>query len=161
MLQPAAIDGLAFARNAERVEGRLALDAMPRLARSGCSAAALGFVLAGEINQRGKPGLKLAVDGSVRLQCQRCLESLEFPLHLDVQLELAANEAQVAAGDDDEVDRILAGPDMDVAALVEDEVLLGLPMVPKHAQCKAAAGSEVTARPSAFEKLAVLKKLNR
>ena len=160
MLQPAAIDGLAFARNAAVLEGRLDLDTMPRLAQSGCSGASLDFVLAGEISQRGKPALGLTVDGIVRLECQRCLESLEFPLHLAVQLELTTSEAEIAATDgEDDIDRVLAGAEMNVAALLEDEVLLALPMVPKHAHCKAVAGLEGSARPSAFEGLALLKKL--
>src|SRR3990172_3907166 len=62
MLQPAAIDGLAFVRNAAVLEGRLGMESLPRLAQSGCSGSVLDFVLTGEINERGKPGLKLAVE---------------------------------------------------------------------------------------------------
>ena len=160
MLQPAAIDGLAFARNAAVLEGRLGMESLPRLAQSGCSDSVLDFVLTGEINERGKPGLKLAVDGSVRLQCQRCLGSLELPLHLEAQLEFAASEAEITAADDD-IERVVAGREMSIAALVEDEVLLALPMVPKHEQCSAAAGLGANAEPSAFQALATLRKLNR
>jgi len=160
MLQPAAIDGLAFARTAAVLKGQLGMESLPRLAQSGCSGAAVDFVLTGEINERGKSGLKLAVDGSVRLQCQRCLGKLEFPLHLEVQLEFARSEAEITAADDD-VERVVASGEMSVAALVEDEVLLALPMVPKHERCSAAAGLGADARPSAFQTLAALKKLNR
>jgi uncharacterized protein len=160
MLQPAAIDGLAFARNATVLDGRLGMESLPRLAQSGCSGSFLDFVLTGEINERGKPGLKLAVDGSVRLQCQRCLGSLELPLHLEAQLEFASSEAEITAADDD-IERVAAGREMSVAVLVEDEVLLALPMVPKHEQCSAAAGLGANAEPSAFQALAVLGKLNR
>ena len=80
MLQPAAFDGLALARDAAVLAGRLGLESLPRLAQSGCSGSVLDFVLTGEINERGKPGLKLAVDGGVRLQCQRCLGSLDLPV---------------------------------------------------------------------------------
>ena len=83
MLQPAAIDGLTFARNAAVLEGRLGLESLPRLAQSGCSGSIIDFVLNGEINERGRPSLRLLVDGSVRLECQRCLDSLDLPLHLD------------------------------------------------------------------------------
>lgn len=160
MLQPAAIDGLAFVRNAAVLEGRLGVESLPRLAQSGCSGSVLDFVLTGEINERGKPGLKLAVDGSVRLQCQRCLGSLDLPLHLEAQLEFASSEAEITAADDD-IERVVAGREMNVVALVEDEVLLALPMVPKHEQCSAAAGLGADAEPSAFQALAALKKLNR
>ena len=159
MLQPAAIDGLAFARSAAVLEGRLGLESLPRLAQSGCSASVLDFVLTGEINERGMPGLRLAVDGSVRLQCQRCLDGLELPLHLKAELQFATSEAEMAAADDD-VERVLAGREMSVAALIEDEILLALPMVPKHERCTAADSGSGAKNP-AFQALAVLKKLNK
>jgi uncharacterized protein len=157
MLQPAAIDGLAFARGATVLKGQLGLESLPRLAESGCTGAVVDFVLEGEINERGKPGLRLVVDGSVRLECQRCLDGLDLPLHLEAQLELAASDAEIAAADDD-VERVLAGREMSVAALVEDEVLLALPMVPKHEQCSARAGLGAKTQASAFQALAALRK---
>ncbi len=157
MLQPAAIDGLAFARNSAVLEGRLGLESLPRLAQSGCAASVIDFVLTGEINERGRPGLSLLVDGSVRLECQRCMGSLDLPLHLEAHLQLASSEAEMAAADD-EVEHVLAGREMNVAALVEDEVLLALPMVPKHERCSAAADLGGSAREPAFQGLAALKK---
>ena len=157
MLQPAAIDGLAFARNAAVLKGRLGMESLTRLAQSGCSAAVLDFVLTGEINERGKSGLRLAISGSVRLECQRCLGSLDFPLQLEAQLEFAASEAEITTADDD-IERVVASREMSVAALVEDEVLLALPMVPRHERCSAAAGLGADAKPSAFQALAALKK---
>jgi uncharacterized protein len=58
------------------------------------------------------------------------------------------------------VDRVLAGREMSVAALVEEEVILTLPMAPKHAQCRAPA-IEQGAEPSAFQALGALKRLNK
>jgi len=159
-LQPAAIDGLAFARTAGVLKGRLGLDSMPRLVQSGCSDLVLDFVLTGQINERGKPELRLEVNAGVRLECQRCLGGVEYPLRFEVLLELAASEAEMLAADDD-VDRVLAGRDMNVAVLVEDELILALPMVPRHEQCQAAAGAKGGAEPSAFQALAALKKLNK
>ena len=160
MLQPAAIDGLAFARSASVLEGKLGLESLPRLAQSGCSGTVVDFVLRGEINERGKLGLRLLVDGSVRLECQRCLDSLNLPLHLDAQLQFAASESEIADSDDD-VERVVAGREMSVIALVEDEILLALPMVPRHERCSVAADLGAKAQGSAFESLAALKKLNR
>ncbi len=157
MLQPAAIDGLAFARNAAALKGRLGLESLARLAQSGCSGSVLDFVLTGGINERGKPGLKLAVDGSVRLECQRCLGALDLPLHLRTQLELALSEAEITAADDD-IERVVAGREMSVVALVEDEVLLALPMVPKHERCSATTEMGGSAKASPFQALAALRK---
>ena len=156
MLQPAAIDGLTFARNAAVLEGRLGLESLPRLAQSGCSGSIIDFVLNGEINERGRPSLRLLVDGSVRLECQRCLDSLDLPLHLEAHLQLASSEAELAAAGDD-VECVLAEREMSVVALVEDEVLLALPMVPKHERCSAAAELGGSAKEPAFQGLAALK----
>ena len=100
------------------------------------------------------------MDGSVRLECQRSLGTLDFPLHLAAQLELAASEAEIMAADDD-IERVVASREMSVVALVEDEVLLALPMVPRHERCRTAAGSGANAQPSAFEALAALRKLDK
>lgn len=157
MLQPAAIDGLAFARTAGMMRGHLDLVSLPRLAQSGCSGSVLDFVLTGEINERGRPGLRLAVNGSVRLQCQRCLGNVDLALQIDSQLELAANEAEILAADD-EVERVVARRDMNVVDLVEEELILALPMVPRHEHCLAARGAERGDKHSAFEALGALRK---
>ncbi len=157
MLQPVAIDGLAFARSAGVMRGRLDLESLPRLAQSGCSGSVVDFVLTGEINERGKPELRLAVNGSVRLECQRCLGNVDLALQLESRLELAAGEAEILAADD-EVERVLAGHEMSVAELVEEELILALPMVPKHEHCLAKTAAEKGEQPSAFKALAALKK---
>ena len=160
MSEVAAIDGLAFASNAVVLEGRLGMESLPRLAESGASGGGLHFVLTGEINERNKPGLRLVVDGSMRIVCQRCLGRLVLPVQLDVQLEFVPSEAEMLAAGD-EVDRIVAGHAMSVAALVEDEVLLALPMVPRHVQCSSAARMDGGAKASSFQALAALRKTNR
>src|SRR5512140_1252631 len=156
MLQPVAIDGLAFARSAGVMRGRLDLESLPRLAQSGCSGSVVDFVLTGEINERGKPELRLAVNGSVRLECQRCLGNVDLALQIESRLELAASEAEILAADD-EVERVVAGREMSVAELVEEELILALPMAPRHEQCLTATEADGGAKPSAFEALTALK----
>ena len=160
MLQPAAIDGQVFARSAGVIQGRVGLESLPRLAQSGCFGLDLGYVLSGEINTRGNPGLRLAIDGSARMECQRCLGVVDVPIRAESQLELAENEAQILAAED-EIERVVAGREMSVLALVEEEVILALPMVPKHAQCRAATEADGANAPSAFQALAALKQSDK
>ena len=82
----------------------------------------------------GKPALHLIASGRVSVQCQRCLEPVVVPMAVDQELELAATQAAID-GAEDEVDRVLATRTMDVAVLVEDELLLALPMVARHDTC--------------------------
>jgi uncharacterized metal-binding protein YceD (DUF177 family) len=53
---------------------------------------------------------------------------------VDVELQLAESEREISEADD-EIDRVLATRKMDVAWLVEDEVILGLPMAARHEEC--------------------------
>ncbi len=88
------------------------------------------------------------------MACQRCLAPVEVAVGVNADLEMREALAEIEGANDD-VDRVLAGKAMDVVALVEDEVLLELPMVARHAVCEPAneeaAGSR---RPSPFAVLA-------
>jgi uncharacterized protein len=66
--------------------------------------------------------------------CQRCLGPLQVPVEIDAELQLAESLREISEADD-EVDRVLASRHMDVGQLVEDEVILALPMVPRHEEC--------------------------
>ena len=70
----------------------------------------------------------------MQLICQRCLDPLPVPIVVDAELQLAESLSEISEADDD-IDRVLASRRMDVAQLVEDEVILALPMVPRHAEC--------------------------
>lgn len=146
MSRAGTIDGLQFARDRDAVSGQLEIGAFPRLAESGCQSATIRYTVRGGDNPEGHPCLAVEAAGMLRLTCQRCLETLDLPVELSVELELATSERAIATAEDD-VDRVLATRAMDVAALVEDEVLLALPIAPMHEQCEPAAsraGAEST-----------------
>jgi uncharacterized protein len=129
------IDGREFARTRGQLSGRLLASDAPRLAELGWRVGAIEFALQGRIDAHGRSCLDLEAAGSLSTTCQRCLQALEHPLRFARELELADSMAQIEAADDD-VDRVLAGPAMEVSALVEDEVILELPMVGRHEQCE-------------------------
>lgn len=144
MSRAGTIDGLAFARDRGTVTGQLEIGALPRLAESGCQSATIRYAVRGGENAQGHPCLAVEASGMLRLTCQRCLGALDSPVELDAELELATSEQLIAAAEDD-VDRVLATRAMDVASLVEDEVLLALPIAPRHERC-APAGADADAR---------------
>ena len=89
--------------------------------------------------------LRLKVEGSLQLTCQRCLGALEFPLQMEVALQLAATQEEMDAAplEADGPESIVAGKEMRVQALVEDEVLLAIPIAPRHEACASdLAGTE-------------------
>lgn len=153
------IDGLQFARSASELAGEIEGARLKRLAEMQCLTPGIRFRVCGGTNGRGRPELSVFLSGRLELTCQRCLRPLLQALEQESRLELSPSLEEIEAADDD-IDRVLATKAMDVAALIEDEVLLALPMIPRHEQCDAAP--EVAAaqarKKSPFEALAALKR---
>lgn len=159
------IDSLEFARSGQTLRGSLPLPGLARLKNSLVDAhGVVEFEVKGGHEARGRPILTLAIHGMLHLQCQRCLGVLEHPLQVLNKL-LLVTAGESAAGDLDEVDAewIEASGNLDVAALVEDEVILSLPYAPRHEEgacTHVGTAAADGAAASAFAKLAALKQNN-
>ena len=134
MSQAEVIDGLQFARAGLERRGMAGMERLPRLAQLQCSTEGLEYYLRGGRAGNGKPCLRLSVRGSVKLPCQRCLDPVQVPIAVDAELQLAESLREISEADD-EIDRVIASRNMDVAWLVEDEVILVLPMAARHELC--------------------------
>jgi uncharacterized protein len=133
-----AIDGLDFARTGSKMQGAWPVAELSRLRDAlRTDEGTLQYALLGVPQERGYPALRLTVGGTLQLVCQRCLGALEFPLHVDVSLQLAATQAEVDAEplEAEGPERIVASREMPVRDLVEDEVLLAIPLAPRHERC--------------------------
>lgn len=167
MSGPAAVhrieDPIAFARAAGNFGGKAALADMPRLQdRLSGNAGEVIFAVRGKLDQRQRPMLELAISGNPSMRCGRCLAELEYPLQLHSRVLLMPPGAVPAEDDDPESPEwIEAGQELDVLVLVEDEILLSLPLAVGHEQGKC---SEVGVtgrsqeRDHPFSKLATLLK---
>ena len=151
------IDGLQFARARGELRGILDLKDLPRLADTPCKSSGIQFFLRGGVNPAGKAGIEIKATGKLELTCQRCLEPMEFSLNVDTSLELSADPGFIAQAEDD-VDRVLLEPEMDVAQLVEDEIILILPLVPRHNLCD---GNTLNIQPQKASPFGVLASLKR
>lgn len=111
--------------------------------------------------QAPQPWLRLQVSAVAWPVCQRCLQPFGQPLEVDRTLRFVDTEAQAEALDADSEDDVLAlRPAPDLRTLVEDELLLAWPIVPRHAQCTApphASGDERAPAAKALAALASLK----
>jgi uncharacterized protein len=69
----------------------------------------------------------------VWLTCQRCLQPFQEALAIDRRIRFVQGEARAEALDAEIDDDVLAlSRSLDLRELVEDELLLGLPIVPRH-----------------------------
>lgn len=105
-----------------------------------------------------KPFLQLQIDGDMWLECQRCMTPYREPLSTDAVFEIVRSEAEADARpiEDDAPEPIVGSNDFDLRSLIEEELLLALPLVPKHPVCPDVHASLVTgadgqAEPSADE----------
>ncbi len=160
------IDSLEFVRSGRTMRGEVAVATLERLAESlHDTGGSISYTLTGSFDSRRRPRLMLQASGLLRLQCQRCLGLLEFPLEIANTLVLLDKGDAAEAGLDDPLapEAIEASPELDVDGLIEDEILLSLPFAPRHAegacQNRAAAKPPQAANASAFaDKLAAWKK---
>jgi uncharacterized protein len=83
-----------------------------------------------------RPAVDLEVAAVLVVRCQRCLGALEVPVssHVGLVFDTAAGAAEeLPAGDYEPVPLDAAA--VDLAGLVEDELLLSVPLVPLHEHC--------------------------
>lgn len=163
MSAPAVIDSLEFARGGETLRGTLAVERLTRLHDELLdTSGGIDFRLSGGQDARSRYILRLSLKGHLQLRCQRCLGPLGFAVELANTLVLVEPGKTPDGFDDpEEPECIEASRELDVASLVEDEILLGLPYAPKHAegQCERRTGDAgKLAAASPFAALAALKK---
>ncbi|MGH8199722.1 MAG: YceD family protein [Steroidobacteraceae bacterium] len=162
--QPLDVDRLA--RGEATIEFDVPLAELPRLkARiAGIGGSVHGTARFGQ--QAGFAVAELALAGKATLQCQRCMQAMALPIEGTTHVGLILAEAD-AAEVPDELEPVLAREGrISAGELVEEELLLALPIVPLHAdprECVLPPGAplvteeaaeQVTQRP--FEGLADL-----
>ncbi|KQP14301.1 DUF177 domain-containing protein [Pseudorhodoferax sp. Leaf267] len=80
--------------------------------------------------------LHLTAETQLPVTCQRCLEPVALPLSVDRWFRFVADEATAEREDEEaEEDVLVLDPAFDLPSLVEDELLMELPLVPRHAVC--------------------------
>ena len=114
--------------------------------------------LAGEVRGRahfrrtaGIAVVELSFGGTARLQCQRCLGAMEVGVEASTEVGLVATEADVSRVPE-EFEPVLAPEGrISVGELVEEELLLTLPIVPLHEEEAACQVAPAAAAVSAEE----------
>jgi len=146
--QPAhhpVIDGFEFAAAGAVQQGKMPLGGFTRLRDLLASdAGEVAYEVEGLRDARGRPSLRIRVRGTLELCCQRCLEAMRVEVDEDETLVLASSQAEIDAdpADAEAPDRLLAGKEMALRELVEDQLILALPYAPRHAHCGAARQEE-------------------
>ncbi len=137
------LDVQAFAEEGARLSGQRPLSAFERIAAEAEGRGGDRLVTwqaSGELRNprhvHPEVWVTLQVDAVLPLTCQRCLAPVDVPVSIDRAFRFVADEAQAAAQDDaSEEDLLALSRSFDLFELLEDEVLMDLPLVPRHETC--------------------------
>ncbi len=150
LIDPHAFDVFEFARSGRQAAGAVRVSQLPRMLNEVPVEApdrdtlftwqAEGSTqpeLQGDGTEAPQPYLRLALHGAAWLECQRCLTPYEQPFDVETTFRLVATEeeAEEFPLDEDELDVIVGSRQFNLVDLIEEELLLSLPVVPKHDVC--------------------------
>ncbi|MCP5261708.1 MAG: DUF177 domain-containing protein [Rhodoferax sp.] len=151
------LDIRAFARSAGSVGGTLPLaefdrvtpDCVGDVANVEVTWSASGDLRGGQ-GTSAVPWLHLQVRGELPLVCQRCLEPVATPVAVDQWFRFVPDEDTAEQQDDDATEDLLVeSAEFDLRALVEDELVLAMPLIASHETCPRAP--RLSAQDEGFE----------
>jgi uncharacterized protein len=129
------------AHQAYKGHGFLGIQDLPRVAQ-GASTVEVGdgFHWKLETYFESSPGsepnqfMNLELKGQIHLVCQRCLKNCPIELSESRRFALVGSEDEADAFpmEDDQQEPLVASQHFDVLETIEDEILLSLPLIPKH-----------------------------
>lgn len=166
---PPFLDLGQAARQDLSLSGTLAVKSLPRLV---AALAADSGVARVELEAAPEVGGRIVVTGRIRaplqMTCQRCLENVTLEVQAEPRLAWVRSEAEMEALPPEYDPLLSADGRVAVAGLVEDELLLALPLAPRHADgacretrkpaAQRAPATEEENRKNPFADLAKLKR---
>lgn len=151
---PKIVDPLKLAEQRVDLQGKIALNQFKRLKELmlDCQGEVLVTLSFGK-DEQGIRTLKGHIAASVSLECQRCLQAVAQAIETDLALGLVFSDeaAKNLPGYYDPL--MLENDELALWELVEEELILALPIAPKHAESDCAFvgqfGASITEKPAA------------
>lgn len=140
--EPSALKRVDFcAPQSYQGAGFLSISDLPRVAEEASSVVTGdGFDWEVKTHFEDSPGsephqiMNLGLKGRIHLICQRCLQDCAVDLEENRRFVLVATEEEADAYplEDEEQEPLVASQQFNLLETIEDEVLLSLPLIPKH-----------------------------
>jgi uncharacterized protein len=130
-----------FCEEAGVAEAVFSPSQLPRLLDSVADTAGeVSLLVVGGLDVHGRPELDIRIHGELHLLCQRCLLPMRVPLEIGETLcfgdDAGVEGPDPPMFDQDEKECLPMVRHIDLVELLEEEVLLSLPMLPRHAVCE-------------------------
>jgi uncharacterized protein len=152
---PPIVDAFDFARRGQVLKGAFSVHRLDRLLEglpeqpvaeltileeAPTVPGVVRYVIEGKRTKDDRSQLVVLVQANLVLECQRCLGPLVLPINRQTVFELVRRESDLGDDELDEDDlgqpeKIVGSPKFDLCVLVEDELILEVPYVPRHEVC--------------------------
>ncbi len=156
---PYKLDMGAFIESGETLSGELPVPELQRLSAGlatdvdAATLPAITWSAQGRLlpQRLGDPHMWLDLEASGHLawECQRCLHAVTDTVTLDLSIRFAKDEAAAVALDAEMDEDVLAlSRQFDLIELIEDELIMAQPIVPRHATCPVDVASLMSNDPA-------------
>jgi uncharacterized protein len=159
MMKPLIINNLEFAQKQQTLADSFAVSSLKRLAETlalhdkNTKPPTINFELTGISRRFSHPSLRLHIKTKLPVICQRCLD--EMLVSLDLNFDYLISDVAVNEFDEnDEIDWLEVDNEMNLLELIEDELLLAMPIAPVHEKNCSKLSMQSGEKPNPF---AVLK----
>jgi len=130
---PDFINPVRAAEGGFSISGQLAFSRMKRLLEvvnnpDGVAELDLNFAVDGQ----GTPNVRGWMHTDVDLICQRCLEPMQVSVDVNICLGIVASEEEARRLPEQYDPLVARNEQLMIAEMVEDEILLALPSIPRH-----------------------------
>lgn len=133
---PATIRPLKLARQQGKLKGYMPLRQLPRL-MADCLDDVGNLDADLHLAMQGRwPVMSGTVNACVRMTCQRCLDVVEIPLRTELMLGFSQSEEALEDMPDSLEPYLLEEEEIPLADVLEQELILALPIVAYHVQCQ-------------------------
>jgi uncharacterized protein len=107
------------------------------------------FTVMGKTDNKNRPLLNITICGKIATLCQVCLQSMTIDLDHSLSVLIFKSEEELDealfGNESTESDGIVSDPEFDILAFIEDELIMALPIAPKHATCEISTHEEIDA----------------
>jgi uncharacterized protein len=130
-----SLDIKAFAEEGAHLQGEQRLREHGRLLAETQGRGASGEIR-NPLHVQPEIWLHLQANATLTLTCQRCLAPVDVPVSVDRSFRFVSDEQVAAAQDEESEEDVLAlSRSFDLLELVEDEMLMEMPLAPRHETC--------------------------
>ena len=136
---PSLFRPLKLARQQGKLKGTMPLKMLPTLVAD-CVDDSGELKADLQLDMQGRwPMMSGTVDATVKMTCQRCLEAVDVPLQANIALGFSQSEEALEELPESLEPYLLEEEEIPLADVLEQELILALPIVAYHTECQPAA----------------------